>query len=543
MRFSLDRLALVKMLKLALHRVVWASPATSSHLSAMIGTSRYTAALLAVIAMALGSGCASLSNRDAKMEEQAIRAVQGAGNKAFVWNRDAFWSELEAQFVRARSGGAGTLTDPINESLATISHELDLLAAAEFPADAPLFETLEANFFQLGPMVAASPDHLPDYLQAFGRMRRLVKQQSRHWPMEMRETRERLYRLLYGGRAAAEEAMLQAPQDKVPPLLTDLDEPSRTPSAVVHGVTLHSGDILVSRGGAATSALIARGNDFPGNFSHIALVQVDAVTHAVSVIEAHIERGVVVSPIATYLRDTKLRIMVLRLRADLPVVAADPLLPHRAAEQARREAMRRHIPYDFAMDCRDPSRQFCSEVAFAAYRSVGIRLWMGVSHLSARGVISWLWALGVRHFETQEPSDLEYDPQLVVVAEWRDPETLFKDHVDNAVTDVMLEAAERGEPLDYNAWLLPLSELLKAYSVAMNAGGGVGPIPEGMSAMTALRVQKLTANHAAIKARLLEGVKRFEAERGYTPPYWALVSIAREAAMNRDEPPSASPGG
>ena len=32
---------------------------------------------------------------------------------------------------------------------------------------------------------------------------------------------------------------------------------------------------MPSAGGAATSALIARGNDFPGNFSHIALVHVD----------------------------------------------------------------------------------------------------------------------------------------------------------------------------------------------------------------------------------------------------------------------------
>lgn len=458
--------------------------------------------------------------------------VQGAGGEAFVWNRDAFWSELEAQFVRVKSAGAGTLSAPINESLARISYQLDLLATADFPANAPVFETLEASFYQLGPMVAASPDHLPDFVQAFGRMRSLVKQQSGHWPMEARETRERLYRLLYGGRAATEEAMLQAPRDSVLPLLAGADEPSQTPAAVVHGVTLHSGDILVSRGGAATSALIARGNDFPGNFSHVALVHVDAVTHAVSVIEALIERGVVVSPIATYLRDTKLRIMALRLRADLPALVADPLLPHKAAEQAREKATRRHIPYDFAMDCDDPTKQFCSEVASAAYRSVGIHLWMGVSHLSTRGVISWLAALGVRHFETQEPSDLEYDPQLRVVAEWRDPETLFNDHVDNAVTDVMLEAAERGEPLDYNHGELPLCRLLKAYSVVKNWCGGVGPIPEGMSATTALRVQKLSANHAAIKGRLLEGVEKFKAEHGYTPPYWALVSIARGATKH-----------
>src|SRR4029453_14375858 len=148
-------------------------------------------------------------------------------------------------------------------------------------------------------------------------------------------------------------------------------------------------------------------------------------------------------PIEKYLTDTKLRIMVLRLRNDLPPLAADPLLPHRAASLALRNPPPRHIPYDFAMNHADAAQQFCSEVAAAAYRPVGITLWMRLSHLSTPGVTSWLSALGVGHFETQEPSDLEYDPQLRVVAEWRDPETLFQDHADNAVIDVMLEAAER----------------------------------------------------------------------------------------------------
>ena len=87
--------------------------------------------------------------------EASPPSVQGAGKEAFVWNRDAFWSELEAQFVRAKSAGAGTLAAPISESLARIPCQLDLVAAADLPANAPVFEALEAGFFQLGPMVAA----------------------------------------------------------------------------------------------------------------------------------------------------------------------------------------------------------------------------------------------------------------------------------------------------------------------------------------------------------------------------------------------------
>src|SRR5205807_1171673 len=83
--------------------------------------------------------------------------------------------------------------------------------------------------------------------------------------------------------------------------------------------------------------------------SHVGLVHVDSISHTASVIEAHIERGVAVSTADGYLHDKKLRIMVLRLRADLPALIADPLLPHRAASLALERARSGHIAYDFDM--------------------------------------------------------------------------------------------------------------------------------------------------------------------------------------------------
>src|SRR6266576_2596029 len=117
------------------------------------------------------------------------------------------------------------------------------------------------------------------------------------WIRSSAGARARLYRSLYGFRGAVEEAMLQHP-DSGFSLLEGRGEPSATPAASVHGVEIRSGDILVSRGGYPTSALIARGNDYPGNFSHVGLVHVDSISHAASVIEAHIERGVAVSTAA-----------------------------------------------------------------------------------------------------------------------------------------------------------------------------------------------------------------------------------------------------
>ncbi len=454
---------------------------------------------------------------------------QVAAGRPFAWHQDERWEALEAGFLRARAAGCESLAPRI-EGMRRAARKL-LATAASRPLEpqSAVFDEIERATFDLGPMVAACPGMIPDYVSLATSTRSVVKAQSRCWDMGQPATRDRLYRLLYGGRAAVEEAMLQAPHGTVPALVRGEDEPSATPSAEILGVRIHSGDILVSRGGAPTSALIARGNDYPGNFSHVALVHVDGRSGAASAVEAHIERGVAVATLPEYLRDIKLRVMVLRLRADLPRLVADPTLPHQAATAAIHEARGRHIPYDFEMDFSEHGKLFCSEVASAAYERFGITLWMGRSSISSPGVASWLAGFGVTHFEMQEPSDLEYDPQLSVVAEWRDMRTLFADHVDNAVVDAMLEGAERGEALAYSRLLLPAARLAKLYSSALNAFGLVGPVPEGLSAAGALRTRVFIRTHAAIKDRVLRLAQAFERSHGYTPPYWELVKLARQA--------------
>jgi hypothetical protein len=342
-----------------------------------------------------------------------------------------------------------------------------------------------------------------------------------------------MYRLLYGSRIALEEVMLQAPAGLIEPLQRVYDESSATPAAELLGTQLHSGDILVSRGGAPTSALIARGNDYPGNFSHIALVYVDSATGVVSIIESHIECGVAIATPEQYLGDAKLRVMVLRPRADLPLLRDNPMLPHQVAVASFERAQREHVPYDFVMDFRDSTQLFCSEVASHPYGRCGLKLWQATSRMSTTGIRSWLAAFGVRRFETQSPSDLEYDPQLRVVAEWRDTETLYQDHVDNAILDAMLEQAEsEGVRLEYDWYMLPFGRVLKAYSIVLNRFGQVGPIPEGMSAAAALRNDRFSKRHARVKAAVVAGAAAFEAQHGYRPPYWELVKLARAVVMD-----------
>lgn len=451
---------------------------------------------------------------------------QGPGHAPFVWDRDALWSRLEQLHDRMRAEGCPDAEAPALPRLHALVDALDRERPG--PAD-PRWDELEAGVFESAARVAACGDDLPALLALRTRLRRVAKDASQAWPIA-REGRDRLYRLLYGARAAVEEVLLQVPDAAALALELGDDEPSATPSAVIEGVRIHSGDLLLSRGGAPTSAFIARGSDHPGNFSHVALVHVgeDGVASA---IEAHIERGVAIADTEAYLTDKKLRIAVLRLRADHPALVADPMLPHRAATAALEEARTRHIPYDFTMDVEDASERFCSEVASAAYGAHGVTLWQHLSTFSSPGLARWMAGFGVRHLRTHGPSDLEYDPQLRVVAEWHDPRTLFDDHVDNAVIDAMLEQAEAGAPLDHDAWLLPVARVLKAYSAVLVALGGEGPVPEGMSATTALRAQWLADRHAEIEAGLMERVAAYQEAHGRRPPYWTLVALARDSAQ------------
>lgn len=446
---------------------------------------------------------------------------------AFTWNQDDYWESLEAAYNAAVRNGCAVGDTLARSRMKALDRWAARLETTPISAQARVLDSLTLTFFALGPHVAACPAQVQEYILLSSRLREGIKRQSRAWDISASDVRSRLYRSLYGMRAAVEEVMLHHPEG-LPSLLMGRAEPSATPSAVVHGVEIHSGDILVSRGGYPTSALIARGNDYPGNFSHIALVHVDSAGVA-STIEAHIEIGVAIATAEQYLGDKKLRIMVLRPRADLPALLADPMLPHKAASSALKRARREKIPYDFAMDYQDPSKLFCSEVASAAYAEAGLNLWMGISTISNPGLRRWLGSFGVENFETQEPSDLEYDPQMAVVAEWRDPGTLFADHIDNAVIDAMLEGAERGDRLDYPWYQLPIVRIAKGYSWVLGRFGKTGPVPEGMSATAALRNSAFTDRQRQLAAAVRMSADSAGRSLGYPPPYWRLLGLAREA--------------
>jgi len=454
-----------------------------------------------------------------------------AGEKAFTWNRDAQWVQMEELFRHARQQSPALVDSAIRALKLIAGKRLALLEAGGRLSSDSNWVLAENTFFSMAASVAVRPAELPWFINYYNSLRNLIKERSRQWQLGDIGVRNTVYALAYGLRAAVEEVLLQTDTVKIPPAMLVKNEMSATPSAQIFGIEVHSGDLLVSRGGAEVSALISRGNDYPGNFSHVALVYVEEKSNKAFLVEAHIEKGVAVSSVQQYENDKKLRFMVLRLRANLPLMMADPMLPQKAAQAMYEKANSRHISYDFKMDFHDSSAMFCSEVASYAYRGKGIQLWQSQSTISSQGIVNWLHAFGVENFVTQMPSDLEYDPQLTIVAEWRDPATLFKDHIDNAVMDVLLEKANRGESIGYSTWKLPVARVIKGYYMLKNLFGKTGIIPEGMSATQALKNESFVAMHADLKKKTEILAGDFIKQNGYRPPYWQLVKLAERAAQ------------
>ena len=454
-------------------------------------------------------------------------------SKPFSWGLDAYWKQLEQNYEKRKNENGLQADSAINILFAKEEALYNSLSGESITADDTRLDTILSNYFQLASVVAARPVYRQQLLGYYTLVRKEIKHQSNNWDVKDNRTGNTIYKLLYGMRIATEEVLLQTDSNPFDPVINVEDEKSVTPAANLFGIKVHSGDLFLSRGGAEVSALISRGNNYPGNFSHVALLYVDEETGVPYLIEAHIEKGVAVSSAEQYIKDKKLRFMVLRLRADLSQLRDDAMIPHKAAMLMYQTALSRHIPYDFKMNFNDSAAMFCSEVGSFAYRKFGLQLWQASSAISSPGVIKWLGDFGVENFITQMPSDLEYDPKLSVVAEWRKPETLMKDHIDNAVMDALLEQADKGKAIDYNIWQLPIVRVIKLWCVIKNLFGGVGIIPEGMSATRALKNNSFVSMYNSVREKTQVSADQFMKAHQYHPPYWQLVAMAKKATEEK----------
>lgn len=202
---------------------------------------------------------------------------------------------------------------------------------------------------------------------------------------------------------------------------------------------LKSGDLILSRGNAYSSAAIARIAQSDYQFSHLSFVYRDANSHELYTSEAHIEIGSVAAPFNEHLNEKNVRSVVFRYKNEDIAHKASKMIYERIKKQ---QETGKNIDYDFAMDYRDDSKLFCSEVV-----SRGFKMAMPEEEFVpkfksrfSKGIIPFLNTIGIpassdniSKLDVFAPGDIQFDPDFELVAEWRNPKKLeesrFKDFI------------------------------------------------------------------------------------------------------------------
>ena len=157
------------------------------------------------------------------------------GKKPFAWDRDAQWLQMEELFKQARQMDSIKLDSVIHMYKTIAESELIALQNKSTPAQDIAWMNIENNFFKLAAQVAVCQSQIPWITDHYNRLRNLVKQQSQHWDMNEPASRNTVYTLLYGLRAAVEEVLLQTDSLHFPAAMLVNNEKSATPAAFNFG--------------------------------------------------------------------------------------------------------------------------------------------------------------------------------------------------------------------------------------------------------------------------------------------------------------------
>ena len=214
-----------------------------------------------------------------------------------------------------------------------------------------------------------------------------------------------------------------------------------------------SGDFILSRGNAYSSAAIARIGTNDYQFSHTSFVYKDPMSPEIYTTEAHIEIGSITLPLIEHIKSKNAREVVFRY--------SDSDVAHQASKYIydlvlAKQKTKKLIQYDFAMDYKDESRIFCTEVISSGFKHAmkdADYIPMFKSKFSP-GLMPFLNQIGIpatkeniSTLDTFAPGDIQFDPRFELVAEWRNPNKMK----DNRIKDFILtKIFERMENENYS---------------------------------------------------------------------------------------------
>ncbi len=287
-------------------------------------------------------------------------------------------------------------------------------------------------------------------------------------------------------------------------------------------VRLQSGDILLSRGNANVSALIARMADEDTQFSHMAMVYVEPETHETFTIEAHIEVGAKIFPIGEWLKDGKVRTVIFRQKDPIRGAVAARYLYERVknAQDAGRP-----VRYDFPFDMNDHRDLFCSEVVRQGYEFASAGTFLVPAFPSSFSMKNrdLLERLGITVQESFLPEDIEMDPRFDLIAEWRDfskiGDAIRKDAIMDAIYHWMEEGGYRFHPAAKHRLKARVGKLLR------NLGFMKKKMPTYMKVRAiemSLMIEELMTE---LEEMIQDSAKRYQEETGL--PY-SFFQFAQE---------------
>ncbi len=303
--------------------------------------------------------------------------------------------------------------------------------------------------------------------------------------------------------------------------------------------TFQSGDILLVRGTIHNSAAIARIGDVDSQFSHAAMIYIDRRGRQY-VVESLIEEGATYGRLHNALSHNLGRAVVFR--------HPDADLAHRAAETVFRHVRRsrglfgRKIPYDFSMELDNTDRLFCSKLVRLAYAeaSDGRFVMPAFPTRFDHASDDFLERIGVTAEETFAPGDMELEPDLEAIAEWRDFERTSNLRLQDFVMVKLFEWMEReGYTFEETAWIRLVSSMgrMTAYfpwplkSLIAKVAPKI-PISMKRETVAAIAMLHYTAEPLFRKLQKLE--RESVRERGY--PLHPREILTHLENMRRDAP-------
>lgn len=219
---------------------------------------------------------------------------------------------------------------------------------------------------------------------------------------------------------------------------------------------LQTGDIILTRSDASVSGVVSRVADSPHQYAHLAVVYRDEETGEISTLEKLIERNLVVSSIEEWQKKSLSRLAVFRFRAEFRELAVESVRNLKATVDLIEEAGGRFI-YDFRYDDGVSNRQqWPKDIETPlglmsryprTHCSGLLEICVGplipefpVFPSSLKEVDSrFLDYLQIQTPSLFMPSDLEVDPFVELVAEWRQPSRLRNTQIMDIVVDRSLQ--------------------------------------------------------------------------------------------------------